>query len=82
MRYYTLESVNNLINNYVNKNGEVLEVIEGVLGHGITICYGDGLKSSVIKEVFVNSWSSTHTIIMYNKLPKKYEKMIDKFYNK
>jgi len=81
MEYYTLESVNKLINNYVNKNGEVIEVIQGTLGHGVTICFGSKLKTTVIKEIFVNSWTSTHSIRMYNKMPKKYEKMIDNFYN-
>jgi hypothetical protein len=33
----------------------------------------NGYKYAIIKEVFVNSWVSTHSIRFYNKLPKKFE---------
>jgi hypothetical protein len=49
MKHYTLKAIENLINNYVRRGGEVaLEVIEGSLGYGTTICYGEGLKTAVI----------------------------------
>jgi hypothetical protein len=83
MKHYTLKAIENLINNYVRRGGEVaLEVIEGSLGYGTTICYGEGLKTAVIQEVFENCWSSTHTIRMYNKLPKKYEDILINHLNK
>lgn len=80
MKLYANNVVEDIINKYIQKEGEILEVVEGCLGHGTTICMGDGLKYTVINEVFLNSWSSAHTILMYNKLPKKYEKLIDKYY--
>jgi hypothetical protein len=79
---YTLDSVKNLIDKYVQIGGDVLEVVEGSLGYGTTICTAEGKKSAVIQEVFLNSWSSGHTITMYNKLPKKYETLIEQFYDK
>lgn len=76
MTIYSNKVVQDVIDNYIKKDGEVTEVIEGCLGYGTTICIGDGLKSTIIQEVFLNSWSSGHTIRMYNKLPKKYEKLL------
>lgn len=78
MTIYSNKVVQDVIDNYIKKGGEVIEAIEGCLGYGTTICIGDGLKSTIIQEVFLNSWSSGHTIRMYNKLPKKYEKLLSK----
>jgi hypothetical protein len=77
MKHYTIGAIEELIDNYIKKDGEVIEVIEGCLGYGTTICIGNGLKSTIIQEVFLNHWSSGHTIRMYNKLPKKYEKLLE-----
>ena len=77
MKIYTNEVVQNLIDNYIKKNGEVIEVVEGCLGYGTIICFGDGLKYTIIQEVFLNHWSSGHTIKMFNKMPKKYEKLLE-----
>ena len=78
---YRLETCENLMQKYIEIGGEVLTVVEGCLGLGITICQAEGKKAAVIKEFFVSSWSSGHTITMYNKLPKKYEKMIEDFWD-
>lgn len=78
MKHYTLKAVEDLINRYVERGGEVaIEIVEGSLGYGTTICFGDGLKTAVIQEHFQNEWSSSHSIIMYNKMPKKYQLMLD-----
>jgi hypothetical protein len=76
MSRYTLKAVEDIISKYHEKGGEVLEVIEGVLGYGTTICHGHGLKFCVIQEWVVNEWSSNHSIRFYKKLPKKYEAML------
>lgn len=73
---YTLAAVENLIKKYLNQGGLMAEVEPGVLGYGITVLYGDGLKTTVIKEVHLNDWSSGHTITKYNRCPKKYEKYL------
>lgn len=78
MKHYRLSAVEDLINRYVERGGEVaIEIVQGSLGYGTTICFGDGLKTAVIQERFENSQSSTHTITMYNKLPKKYQLMLN-----
>jgi hypothetical protein len=78
MKYYTIQSIENLMNRYIESGGEVaIEIVEGSLGYGTTICFGDGLKTAVIQEHFETAWSSIHTITMYNKLPKKYQLMLD-----
>ena len=76
MKNYNLESLDKLTNLYLSKGGQVIELIEGVLGYGTTICFGDNLKFCVIQERFETSWSSTHTIRLYNKIPKKYESLL------
>lgn len=80
MKYYDLESCEKLIDNYIEKGGEVVTLQEGCLGLGLIVCYGHNLKTTVIKEIPINEWSSVHKIRMYNKMPKKYEDMIEKCY--
>ena len=74
---YTFQQVDRLINRYLElENNEVLQTREGVLGSGDWVCTAPNKKTAIIKEVFVNSWNSTHTIRMYNKTPKKYLKVL------
>lgn len=79
---YTCTAVQNLINNYLEKGGEVITLEEGCLGYGLTILQGEGLKTTVITEVYLNEWSSAHKIRMYNECPKKYKKMIDEYWER
>ena len=74
---YTLGAVEQTINNWVEAGGEISTVEEGVLGYGLTICHGDGLRTAIIKEVPLNCWSSAHTIRIYSKMPKKYQAMLE-----
>ena len=76
--YYTLEACMNLSRKYYEQGGVIDEIEEGVLGLGLRICHGDGLKTAVIREVPRNDWTSWHTIRMYNKMPKKYAMMIER----
>lgn len=82
MNTYTLEAVENLIQKYYKKDPEMemVEVIDGVLGYGTTVLRGQNLKTAVIQERYVSPWSSTHTIRLYNKTPKKYENLIENYY--
>ena len=79
---YSSQAVQNHIEKYNSIGGEVIEAVEGLLGYGTTICTANGKKSTVIQEVFINTWSSSHTITLYNKLPKKYEKLLEQWYDK
>ena len=74
---YTLEAVNQTVNKWIEAGGEISTVEEGVPGWGLTICHGDGLRTAIITEVPLNSWSSAHTIRIYNKMPKKYKAMLE-----
>ena len=73
----TLEACRNLMAQYISRNGQVHTIQEGGVGLGLVICYGPGLKTTIIREVYLNGWSSGHTITMYNKTPKKYLKYIE-----
>ena len=79
---YSLEACERLMEEYYQRSGECVTLEEGSLGLGLVLCYADGLKTTVIKEVYLNEWSSGHTVRMYNKMPKKYEKMLEDFWNK
>lgn len=76
-KLYTCEAVAKLVQRYYDKGGEVAEIEEGCLGYGFLILHGEGLKTSVVKEVYFNEWSSAHTVRMYNKCPKKYAKLLE-----
>ena len=78
---YALEAVEQTVNNWIEAGGEISTVEEGVLGWGLTICHGEGLRTAIIKEVPLNEWSSAHTIRIYNKMPKKYQAMLDDMEN-
>lgn len=76
MALYNYSSITNLIERYENRGGHFVQISEGVLGWGVCMCYGPGLKTAVITEVFINEWSSGHKIRFYNATPKKYIKYI------
>jgi hypothetical protein len=50
---------------------------EGCLGSGNWILTAPGKKTAIIKEVYVNAWQSTHTVKMYNEIPKKYQSILN-----
>ena len=77
MKQYTLNAVDQLIQAYIDKEGEMHQLEEGVLGHGVLMLTACGCKTAIIKEVFLNSWSSAHTVRFYNEMPKKYAKMME-----
>ena len=76
---YTLQNCEQLICKYLNDfEGNIIQITDGCLGLGTILLYGaEGKKSILINEVYVNAWTSTHTIKMFNKLPKKYLELID-----
>lgn len=78
MKLYTCSAIKELIDKYMAKDGNIVEVKSGCLGYGLIILYGDSLKTAVIQEVPLNEWSSAHKLRMYNKIPKKYKEMIEK----
>jgi hypothetical protein len=79
MRNYSLKDCEKLIDAYLNEfGGELIQISEGVLGLGYLLLHGaEGKKTIIINEYYVNAWTSGHDIKMYNKTPKKYQKLID-----
>lgn len=79
MKTYTSSQCARLMDNYVSLYGGHCTVIEeGCLGWGKVLLHSaNGHKNVIIQEVFLNEWSSAHTIRMYNEVPKKYKKFID-----
>lgn len=75
---YSLKLVDKLFAKYAEQGGVITTLEEGVLGYGLTVCHGDGLKTAVVREVALNEWSSDHSIRFYNRMPKKYEAMIER----
>lgn len=75
---YGLQACESLINRYIQNGGNVVTIEEGTLGAGLIVCYGNGLKTAIIREVYLNEWASTHSVRFYNKMPEKYKKMIEK----
>ena len=82
MTRYSLKACESLMQQYAEKGGEVVTLEEGCLGLGTVICFGENLKTAIIQEHYLNEWNSYHTIRMYNKMPKKYETMLEKWYEK
>ena len=79
MKNYSLKSCQSLIDKYVNDyKGEATILSEGVLGLGTILLHNaPGMKSYVITEYFITSWTSGHKVRAYNKLPKKYESALE-----
>ena len=74
----SLQQCESLMANAAIKGLEITTIEEGCLGLGkVVIDGGEEYKSYVITEVFLNEWSSDHKIRKYNKLPKKYRKIIN-----
>lgn len=75
---YTPTQAENLISKFSDfEEAEIIQINEGCLGIGDWILTAKGKKTVIIKEVFINSWSSGQSITMYNKTPKKYEKYLN-----
>lgn len=76
---YTSSSVDKLIADYLEAGGQLLQIKEGTLGHGYALLYDTAgkLRFFVIKEVYINEWSSGHKVRGYNKVPEKYKKIIE-----
>lgn len=79
MKLYGCKAVESLIAAYCEKEAEILTIEEGSLGYGFMILYGDGLKTAIIKEHYINTWKSGHTIRMYNETPRKYAALIEQY---
>ena len=57
----------------------MLQMREGTLGCGDVLLYDETgkLYTFVIREVYINEWSSGHTVRKYRKIPAKYQAMVE-----
>lgn len=80
MTIYSYKTVDNLIKKYAEYTDNFIDggiiTFEGCLCDNY-ILFGDGLKTTIIREKYLNEWSSGSTIRMYNKTPQKYQRIID-----
>jgi len=72
MKIYTLNACEKVMQKYIDLGGDVETIKEGVLGLGTVVLTAENYKTVVIKEIFLNEWSSGHTVRQYKKTPKKY----------
>lgn len=81
MTTYTYKAVQNLLNTYLNKDDgvSIYEVPCSLLDGYLVIPNKDNLYCSLIKEVYLNEYSSAYTIRMFNKnrITKKMFTFID-----
>jgi len=82
MKLFKMEAVDKVYEFYQSKGGEVIILEEGSLLDGLVVCIAPGFRSCVIREVFLNEWSSGYKVRTYRKLPKNYEKLLEEYYNK
>ena len=75
INYIDYNDVTQLIDRYVSSGGDCY-VIDGCLLDNY-ILFSEKLKTIIIKEQYLNEWSSINTIRTYNNTPKKYEKVIE-----
>lgn len=71
------DDISKLARHYIDKGGQVWTIDEGVLGWGTVVMFGEGLRNAVIQEKYINCWSSGHTIRFYQRMPKKYRKILE-----
>ena len=75
-KLYDCSAIEKLMNAYCEHDGNAYTITEGSLGYGEMLLYGDGLKVCIVREVYVNAWSSGHTVRFYNECPKKYREYL------
>lgn len=75
-KLYDCNAVKSLIFKYIDNGGTFYQIEDGCLGWGKMILFGDGLKTTIVTEVYVNTQTSGHTVRMYEKCPKSYLKYL------
>ena len=75
MKKYSFNAIDSLISQYINNGGAANTLEEGSLGYGKLLLTGEGLKTCLVTEKYLNDSSSGHSIRYYNHTPKKYQKL-------
>lgn len=72
---YSCRAVDKLIRDAVEIYGAAVYTLEGSLLDNYIIT-GEKIKTYIVKEVYLNGWSSAYSVRAYNETPEKYEKII------
>lgn len=80
---YTLDSVDKLINTCCEEGYEINTCRDGSLGYGkiVLVAPDDKHWNFVIEEVYLNCWSSGHTIRRCRKISNQLWSEIEKYYD-
>ena len=80
MKLYTNTCIENTIAKYIDLGGQ-LDIIDEnscLLAFNLAVLSAPNYKYLIIKDKYLNDWSSAYTVKKYNKLPKKYSDLINK----
>lgn len=75
LRSVTQKQISALAERYYQAGGMVY-TIEGTLNDNY-IMSAPGKKTTIIREQYLNNWSSCNVIRMYNRCPMKYRQIMD-----
>ena len=78
-KLYTFTAVDELIKQAFSNNYELVQIKEGVLGHGFCVLLAPDEKhyNFVIREVYINCWTSAHTVRKCRKISAALQKQIE-----
>ena len=79
MKTYSTSTITKAIEFLENKGYEIVNVEEGTLGHGHVIAIApDASHYNVeIQEVYLNEWSSGHTVRNFGKISARIAKLLE-----
>ena len=75
---YGVGEIEKLIDSAIEKGYELIRLRDGVLGCGdLVLLAPDGWWNVVVREVYINCWSSGHTVRRCRKISKRLQAEID-----
>ncbi len=78
MKYYTSKQVSELLDKLNSYEPEIYE-FPGSLLNNYLILPTEKTKGFIIKEIYLNEWSSTYNIRAFTKISKRIEKIIKEY---
>ena len=80
MKIYTIEAAQQAVEHLTNIGYEYIQLSEGVLGIGdcVLLSHDPGKYNFLIREKYLNEWSSGQTIRRFAKVSEKLEEEIER----
>ena len=77
-KLYTSTAIDELITKALANNYELVQIEEGTIGHGFCVLLAPDEKhyNFVIREVYINCWTSAHTVRRCRKISAALQKQI------